>query len=46
MRFEQDHMIEMRRQTCLLEQQTNIMQAMLKLKEEKWADEQSRRTDQ
>lgn len=36
MQFEKDHMVEMRSQTNLLEEQTGIMRSILKIKEEKW----------
>lgn len=46
MRFERDHMEEMRQQTEHLRQQTEIMRAILAIKEEKWAYEKSRRIGQ
>lgn len=42
LRFEKEHMEEMRRQTQLLEQQNGILQSILEFKKEKWEYEKAR----
>lgn len=45
LRFEREHMEEMRRQTNLLEQQTEIMRSIMKIKEEKWEFQKTARQE-